>query len=589
MLILRTHILSGKTNIKEKWHTKKYDFPEVIINESGLTLDQVTDVGKELRKQVGFSNNSMSAYNRIVDRIKDEQEFNEYVEDIQKTDTIIEVYLQRDLSDAWIVKNTQVLKGIPHNSNYNSTVLKEDYETFSLNRFKEKSNFYNYYVNELSIDLAKHIRSFYKREISELMLSYSVNEDNKFKLVNATNNITNIKNEVERVRNIISYARYKILEAKIDDKITIGMLVKTKKNPSIFKKFNNMKFACASVAKLRNFEFFFFTKEDIKYKQKKIHGYIYNEKGKLVRKTFSYPDVIIDRLRMRGIEGYERIYEEFSNIPFNNDRDGGAISKSETYDIISNSEAFNSYLIPYREVTSADDILDFLKIYNKIILKPSVGSFGDDIIYIEAKASNIFHVELSGEKSTKSIDELLEFIDLYSAQPMVVQEFIVSKTKFGAPFDIRIHVLKDDKGEWNIANIYPRIGSIEGITSNLSSGGSTSTWANFFKHEFPEYEWKDFNKMLMEFSIEFCKFFQVELDRNVNEIAIDIGIDRNKMKLVFFEINVNIPGCRFHTLEAAYYIVSYAEFLVKEERRKKLNMIGKHNEKVAMEEFYVEV
>lgn len=151
---------------------------------------------------------------------------------------------------------------------------------------------------------------------------------------------------------------------------------------------------------------------------------------------------------------------------------------------------------------------------------------------------------------------------------MVVQEFIVSKTNNGAPFDVRIHVLKDDKGSWNIANIYPRIGSVDGITSNLSSGGSTSTWASFFRNEFPEYEWKDFNKELMGFSIEFCKFFQNKLERDVNEIAIDIGIDRNAMKIVFFEINVNIPGCRFHTLEAAFYIVSYAEYVAKEHRRK---------------------
>ena len=581
--------IMGKINIGGEWITQKFNFPEIIINESGLTLDRVTEVGKELRKQAGFSNSSISSYERIVDRIKDEQEFVEYVENVQKTDNIIEVYLQCDLTDDWIVKGIQVINEMSYRNTETNELGKEDFESFVLNRFGDKLKFYSYYVEALSIDLAKHIRGFYKRKINELLLTFSINEDNEFKLVDVTNNITRVENEIERARNLISFARYKLAESKVNDRITVGMLVKTKKNPSIFKKFNNMKFACASVAKIRNLDFFFFTSEDVKYKQKKIRGYIYNEKGNLVRKTFSYPDVIIDRLRMRGIKGYEKIYTEFSDIPFNNERDGGAISKSETYDIISKSPIFNSYLIPYRKVTSTDDILDFVKTHNKIILKPSVGSFGDDIICIEAKAPNEFQVELGDEKSIKNMEELQEFVDLYSAKPMVVQEFIESKTKHGAPFDVRIHILKDDKGEWNVANIYPRIGSVEGITSNLSSGGSTSTWASFFKHEFPEYEWKDFNRTLMEFSVEFCKFFETEINRSVNEIAIDIGIDRNKMQLMFFEINVNIPGCRFHTLEAAYYIVSYAEFLVKEARRKKISTIGQEKKKVLAEEFYVEV
>lgn len=71
----------------------------------------------------------------------------------------------------------------------------------------------------------------------------------------------------------------------------------------------------------------------------------------------------------------------------------------------------------------------------------------------------------------------------------------------------------------------------------------------------------------MDFSIEFAEYFQEQLSERVNEIAIDIGIDRNDMNLYLFEINANIPGARFHTLEAAYYIVSYAEYLVKEYRR----------------------
>lgn len=552
-----------KQEINGCWVNKQWDIPQIIINESDTTLDTVTDIGKELRKLDGFQNNAISSFPRIKKRMIDDNEFIEYFEDSSiNTEYEFNLHLQRYSTGEWKIQEIKVLNLIENR--------KIDFISFLVEKFKEKKDFYRFYIEELSIDIANYIESFHKRRNDEYVISFGMTQNLKLNLINIKGYSDSVENEVKRAETILNYSIDKVIEKEVNQKITMGMLVKNYKNPSIFKKYNNMKFACASVAKIRNIEFFFFTSEDINYKEKKINGVIYNKNGKKTKKTFEYPDVIVDRLRMRGEKGFQKLYEEFSHIPFNNEREGGAISKSTTYDIISESNIFKEFLIPYRDVDDIYDILEFLEIYSKVILKPSVGSFGDDIIYIEKKANNSFYVVLDDVKKIKTLDELTLFLKPYDEVPMVVQQFILSKTRVGAPFDIRIHVLKDSKGEWNIANIYPRIGGVEGITSNLSNGGSTSTWAAFFKNEFPEYEWKDFNKELMNFSISFSNFFQGKLDRNINEIAIDIGIDRPTMQIVFFEINVNIPGCRFHTLEAAFYIVSYAEYLAKKDRKKRL-------------------
>lgn len=436
----------------------------------------------------------------------------------------------------------------------------------------------NFLLDNLMNDLAMEIQTLYKQPRREFSFEF-VLEDQKFLLFNSSSIHEDVKDEEVRSAIIFDMINDYEFEQLTSKQISMGMLVGTIKNSGRFRKYNNMRFACTGVAKVKGHNFFFFRPEDIDFKNKIIYGFYYNKEGGYSRKKYRYPDVIIDRLRRRGLEEFQHVYDEFEGIPFNNVRDGGSLDKSYIYKVVSESTEFKNFLIPYMDIVTTDEIMDFVNAHSKIILKPTVASFGDGIVSIFQKGEDDYLVRPGNiEKYEMNTEELRAFLDNYliECEGVVVQKFIESKTKEGAPFDIRIHLLKNAKAEWNIANIYPRLGGVGGVTSNLSGGGSTTSWLQFFQNQFEDFDYVVANDGIRDFSIQFADFFQDALQAPLNEIAIDIGIDRETMQIYLFEANVNKPGCRNHVLEAAFYMVDYAEHLAKkgmvERQKRKVNL-----------------
>lgn len=435
-----------------------------------------------------------------------------------------------------------------------------------LNERQMNGKYMDFMLSNLATDLAKEIQSFYIQPISEFSFEFILEEDN-FVLFDVTTEAPKEVDLHERTNYIFDRINQKEWEDVTNQKISIGMLVGTVKNSGRFRYYNNMRFACAGVSKIKGHDFFFFRPEDINFENKTIYGFYYNKKGTYSRKTYKYPTVIIDRLRRRGTEELQYVYDEFADVPFNNVRDGGSLDKSYIYHTVNQSEKFKELLIPFADVETAEEISSFLERHNKIILKPAVASFGDGIVSIFKQENGMYLVRPGNtEKFDMTEQELLPYLEKYllECEGVVIQKFIESKTKEGSPFDIRIHVLKNAEAEWKIANIYPRLGAVGAVTSNLSGGGSTTSWMHFFTNQFEEYDYQEVNSVIREFSVQFADFFEEALQAPLNEIAIDIGIDRDTMEFYLFEANVNKPGCRNHILEASFYMVDYAEYLAKQ-------------------------
>lgn len=166
------------------------------------------------------------------------------------------------------------------------------------------------------------------------------------------------------------------------------------------------------------------------------------------------------------------------------------MSKLEAYSLLEKSPRYKELLIPYETYTSSDQLHKFITTHEQIIIKPNKGSFGDNILFLNYSGDDSVEYQLDDQQGTVSFEKLNEWISL-EEEDIVLQKFIKSQTIAGEPFDVRIHVLKNGEGKWRIANIYPRKGNIDGVTSNLSGGGSTSTWAQFFNNEFQNMNGKD--------------------------------------------------------------------------------------------------
>jgi hypothetical protein len=331
----------------------------------------------------------------------------------------------------------------------------------------------------------------------------------------------------------------------------IGML-HHRADPSNVKK----AYAYAAVAKAEGVNFFYFTPGKVNIKQQKILGKVY-ENGHWIEMEFPFPDVIYNASYPVSDKA-EQIFDYLSDrIPFTSHPIG---DKLAVYNRIKRAEKFEPYLIPFYEVTDVQMFFDIIKRYEKVIIKPLTGHQGVGVVFIEKDGVDHYKINDAGLVSSINEKQLLNLIShIIQDQDYLVQKFISSKTKTGHVFNFRLHVQKNGEGKWVITSIYPRIGRLGVITSNM---GSYSTYLDtFLKIEFGD-SWYDIRRDLEKFAIRFSNHFDSLYDIELDELGIDVGIDA-KQKLWLFEVNWRPSSPFIYKLEldVAKNTILYAKYL----------------------------
>jgi glutathione synthase/RimK-type ligase-like ATP-grasp enzyme len=331
--------------------------------------------------------------------------------------------------------------------------------------------------------------------------------------------------------------------------VTVGML-HFRKHPQKVKK----AYACAAVAKMEGIEFFYFSPGTVIFEEKMINGYIFEE-GKWIKRIMKFPDVIYNPTSLKTRKG-KKVYRKLKKmIPFTSHPIG---NKLKVYSKIKEIAEFSNYLIQSSKINDPQSVFNALNEYKKIVIKPLSGNNGKNVIFIE-RDKDQFNLIKGIKQSTVDEAELILIIENHIKEKIfLVQPFVFCKTKDGLPFDIRIHVQKNGLGEWETTLIYPRIGSKDGIVSNVSSGGYTGKLSNFLVKEFGV-EGYDIKNTLEQFACRFPKNFEDMYNTSLDELGIDIGIDENK-KLWIYEVNWR-PGYGYRGFDAARNIIPYAAHL----------------------------
>ena len=341
----------------------------------------------------------------------------------------------------------------------------------------------------------------------------------------------------------------------MSEMITIGML-HFRKHPQKVKK----AYACAAVAKMEGIEFFYFSPGSVKFEEKMIHGYIFEE-GKWIQRKMMFPDVIYNPTSLKTRKG-KKVYRKLKKmIPYTSHPIG---NKLKVYRKINEIPEFSNYLIPSNVIKDAKEVFTALNAYKKIVIKPLSGNNGVNVIYIERNEDK-FNLIKGIKHSTVDEPELISIIEAHISEKIfLVQPFVYCKTKDGLPFDIRIHVQKNGLGEWGTTLIYPRIGPKDGIISNVSSGGYTGKLNNFLAKEYGEVDY-DIKKTLEQFASRFPKDFEDTYNKPLDELGIDIGIDENQ-KIWIYEVNWR-PGYGYRGFDAARNIIPYAAHLALQKKK----------------------
>ena len=315
----------------------------------------------------------------------------------------------------------------------------------------------------------------------------------------------------------------------------------------------------AAAGKMEGADFFFFSPGKVNLEEETILAWIY-EMGEWVEKTVPFPDIVYNSSPPMTEKQTEIVDALNQKIPFTSHPIG---DKWSVYNRIEKGEMFSNYLIPSKDIISYDDVYDLLTNHSKIIVKPTSGSQGTDISYIERKEEQytVIQDELKKVMNKQEFEQYIDF--LIKQDEFLCQPFIECQTKNGLFYDFRLHTQKDGNGDWVITSIYPRIAA-EGIVANLSRGGYSAMLENFLKNEFGE-EYYNVKRTLEQFALQFSVHFDSLYDEPLDELGIDIGVDKNR-GIWIFEVNwrPGVPVLFGLEPEVARNMIRYACYLHRE-------------------------
>ncbi|GIO24193.1 YheC/YheD family protein [Oceanobacillus sp. J11TS1] len=465
-----------------------------------------------------------------------------------------------------------------------------DLEPFLINEFGEKGKQYNKDLKQLSLDLTQHLDKIYGLVLDELGLDITIDKTGRFWLHEVNMGPQSTYHEKERAVNTIGYAKYiaengiyltnssqrltnkgqfnarntKLPWIELSKKTSVGMLVPEQGE-------DELAIACAYVAKYENVDFFYFSPKDIDYDEMFIKGYFYEDK-EWIPKVVGYPDVIYDRLRLRGVKGHNTVYEELEGIPFTNEFYGNSISKLEVYDKLTETKSVDDVIIPYQKVTKPRDVFRFIERYGTVIVKPEVGSFAKGVHFIQKVRMNEYFV-VDGDKETYHSEfSLSDYLrSMIKKGTFVVQRYIETRTKEGNPFDIRVHLMKDGHGEWSFVNCYPRIGVNYATISSTGNGGYIGGLEGFLNRNFNDKKVK-IKQRIEEISLNIATSFEMLYNNELSELALDLAIDKNTF-VYLIEVNVNKPGIIYYEFEVAKHAIPYSVYLAEFDKLERMAII----------------
>lgn len=329
---------------------------------------------------------------------------------------------------------------------------------------------------------------------------------------------------------------------------------------------SNFNYAMACVANIKNVQFYQFTPDDIDYENKTIKGTYYNG-DRWATKTFPYPDYIYDRVLTKG-RMFTKFYDEFEDVPFSNEKTPSApFSKSEMYAMVRDAIKYKNHAVPSHEVQNIRQLQEHLNTYNKIMCKPNTGSKKAVIFYAEKVGGDI-HVNIDQKKEVFSGYQFRNFLTnkvFVNDQTYIVQPFILSQTKAGNPFDIRVNLAKNGKGNWTIIKIQARLGEPQGLIS--SSGDSVTDLRTLLTKHINVDDYTASRKKIRTFALDFANHLDDQIDFRFGEMALDLTIDEFE-HLWLFDVNMHRVSVDHLPLEAAQHAISYGKYIASRKKAK---------------------
>ena len=254
---------------------------------------------------------------------------------------------------------------------------------------------------------------------------------------------------------------------------------------------------------------------------------------KWVHDTFPIPKFLYDRVyygedristQSRAILQWLKARDDLVFLGY------GLPNKWMLYQKLSEFDTLSPYLPLTKKATSIEDIQNTLLQYKKIVLKPVNGAHGYGIYVISLHAKGVL---IQTQKKNQVIQHTVPLngswqkwiTQLISERDFLIQPYLKIQNHANQPFDVRIFLQKDERGQWVERGRGVRVGIQDGIISNLSGGAAIKSYNKWLK-QLPRSK-REFIHQEIETIIEALPSHLEEAFFPLFELGLDIGIAKD--------------------------------------------------------------
>jgi hypothetical protein len=196
--------------------------------------------------------------------------------------------------------------------------------------------------------------------------------------------------------------------------------------------------------------------------------------------------------------------------------------------------------IPETKKATKPTVSDMLERYGMVYVKPSLGTGGHgvmkaEIVNKEGRRTYRFKLDKRSYEYANYDDFYRSIRRKFGKRMYLVQKGIRMLRYKRRPFDIRVMVQKNERGEWEHTGTIGRLAHPERAVTNYHSGGTPLPIERLLKPHCAAKERADVQRELSNLGVTVAKRLQLAFPR-VKEIGVDFGLDKNRTPWIF-EVN----------------------------------------------------
>lgn len=296
-------------------------------------------------------------------------------------------------------------------------------------------------------------------------------------------------------------------------------------------------------------ELLIFSPKHVDWERQRVNGWTYSpEENRWVAGEHPLPTLVYDRCfytdsnQFRDYKPYVLRLDQSPHVQL---LGRGLVGKWDTHLILSRNSSLHPYLPETRKWDGPDKALIFLNKHQKILIKPNGGSHGRGVAAIlkieggyqvhgRTRKNHLFRLSFDEESYLKQW--LTRFV---GNTRYVMQPYLKLSTPDGSPYDLRMLIQKNERGDWKTTGMAIRTGKPHSLTSNLHGGGRAEKAIPFLLRHFHRDQVHDILKRIRWLAAVVPPHIERHHGRLL-ELGLDVGIDADG-RVWLLEVNSK-PG-----------------------------------------------